>query len=460
VAFDTTGFCPAGRSCAVGNSIVNPAVQAATTLNGVDPNSLYGVSAHPFAVYARDLAHSNTPYTRQISASVQQSLGNHLGLEVAYVGTSGKQLPLVFNSNYQEEMQIFEIGSDFVPNQRAGNFTFVPVYTMTNQADSSFHSMMVRVRAAEWHGLRFNAAYNLSNSQDNASTGFFPTLPTTLNAFGLGYQRGLSSNAAILCLVGTIPGACSNNPLVFPSLDFSSAAVTTTGAGRILTSRYLIAQDPFNFLSDEVGRSDFHTKHRFVLDYTWDVPLWKESKWMGNWQISGIFVAQSGQPFTIFAGPILGEVTMRADLLGEVSVSDNPNAALDHTNLALPLIDCINEISVLPGIVSPLLPELGRACTGSSVRNQFTGPSFLNFDLAIQKGFAIGEGKMLSLRAELYNLTDRANFYNPISLLSTDGSVFRDPATLELVRFVNPDFGKIKSAHDARQVQFAVRFTW
>ncbi|MCI0356775.1 MAG: hypothetical protein L0099_17330, partial [Acidobacteria bacterium] len=247
VAFDTTGFCPAARSCAVGNSILNPSVQAATTLNGVDPNSLYGVSAHPFAVYARDLAHSNTPYTRQMSASVQQALGNHLALEVAYIGTSGKQLPVVFNSNYQEEMQIFENNTLlFQANQRAGNFTFVPVYTMTNQAESSYHSLMARVRAADWHGLRLHAAYSLSNSEDNASTGFFPTLPDTLNAFGVGYQRGLSSNAAILCLIGTVPGACTNNPLVFPSLDFSSAAVTTTGAGRILTSRYQIPQDPFN----------------------------------------------------------------------------------------------------------------------------------------------------------------------------------------------------------------------
>jgi len=348
----------------------------------------------------------------------------------------------------------------FQANQRAGNFVFTPIYTMTNQAESSYHSMMVRVRAADWHGLRLHAAYNLSNSEDNASSGFFPTLPDTLNNFGLFYQRGLSSNAAILCLIGTSPASCTNNPLVFPSLDFSSAAVTTTGVGRILTSRYLMPQDPFNFLFDELGRSDFHTKHRFVVDYTWDVPLWKESKWMGNWQISGIFVAQSGQPFTIFAGPILGEVTMRADLLGEVVVNDNPNSALDHTNLRLPLIECINEITLLPGIVSPLLPELGRACTGTSRRNQFTGPNFTNFDLAIQKGFAIGEGKMLSFRAEIYNLTNRANFYNPISLLSTDGSVFRDPVTLDLVRFVNPDFGKIKSAHDPRQIQFGVRFNW
>ena len=55
---------------------------------------------------------------------------------------------------------------------------------------------------------------------------------------------------------------------------------------------------------------------------------------------------------------------------------------------------------------------------------------------------------MLNFRAEFYNLSNRANFYNPISALSVDG--FN----------INPDFGKIKSAHDPRQIQFAVRYTW
>jgi len=71
----------------------------------------------------------------------------------------------------------------------------------------------------------------------------------------------------------------------------------------------------------------------------------------------------------------------------------------------------------------------------------------INMDLAIQKSFNVfDEVKKLHFRAEFYNLFDRANFYNPISALSLDGFKF------------NPDFGKIKSAHDSRQIQLAVRF--
>ncbi|MGH9601475.1 MAG: hypothetical protein ACRD24_03710 [Terriglobales bacterium] len=52
------------------------------------------------------------------------------------------------------------------------------------------------------------------------------------------------------------------------------------------------------------------------------------------------------------------------------------------------------------------------------------------------------------VRVEVYNLTNRANYYNPISAFSLDGFT------------PNPDFGVIKSSHDPRQFQFAIRFVW
>ena len=128
-----------------------------------------------------------------------------------------------------------------------------------------------------------------------------------------------------------------------------------------------------------------------------------------------------------------------------MAVSENPNAAISTANLLPALATC--PAPVFPFTV--FLPAAGRACTGNTGRNAFTGPKYVTLDLAVQKGFRLfGEGRMLTLRAEFYNLLNRANFYNPISTLSTDGTN------------LNPDFGKIKSAHDPRQIQFGVRFSW
>ena len=154
VCFDQIG------ACGLGSSVVNPSVLAANSFDCVNlfsvtcnPIGAYSTSAQPFGVYARDVAHSSTPYSRQFSASWQQQISNKLALELGYVGTAGRQLPVLFNSNF---------GIEFNPsNNTGGNFGTLPVMTMTNQARSSYHSLMTRVRAADWHGLRLNATYRL-----------------------------------------------------------------------------------------------------------------------------------------------------------------------------------------------------------------------------------------------------------------------------------------------------------
>ena len=453
-----TGF----GNCGLGSSVVNPSVLPAVSADGATTIADYSTSAQPFGVYARDVAHSSTPYSRQINASWQQQISNKLTFELGYVGNAGRALPVLYNSNF---------GVEFQPAvATGGNFSTFPIMTMTNQGRSSYHSLMTRVRAADWHGLRLNVAYVWSKAIDNASTGIFPTLPFTLPNLGFGYQLQGTKNLSAQCVYdfsyGGLPPCVVTDPFstvaqlvspVFPTIDLSTGAVTTTGAGQVITSRYLIPQDPFNFLTNDRGRSDFDTKHRLVLDYTWELPGKKSSMVWGNWTVSGILVAQSGQPFTIFAGPTGGEVTMRANVLGPVSVSNDPNGAISMANLQLPSLvaPCVRTIidpfTLLPlGTVGNIVqPATGEPCPGNSGRNQFTGPSFINTNLAIQKGFRLGgENRMLTLRGEFYNLLNRANFYNPISQLSTDGFT------------LNPAFGKIKSAHDPRQIQFGVRYSW
>src|SRR5262249_53428092 len=201
------------------------------------------------------------------------------------------------------------------------------------------------------------------------------------------------------------------------------------------------------------GRSDFDSKHRLVLDYTWDIPSVKGGgKWLDNWQFSGVFTAQSGQPFSIFAGPVAGEIMERVNITGPVSISDNPRGAISTSGLQLATSAafCSSLPAAVPGFRPSLFqPALGVPCTGNSGRNAFTGPDYINMNVALQKTLTLfGEGRTLTLRTEFFNVFNHANFYNPISQVSLDGVTS------------NPDFGKIKSAHDARQIQFAARFSW
>lgn len=442
-------LCAANNiECAFGNTTLNPAAAGFTP---VDQSA-----SSPYAVYARDVANSYTPYVRQLNATVQQQLTNNVVVEAGYVGNTGQRLPAVYNSGFNNE---------FFCTNSAGvcdPFTQTPVFTMTNLAKSVYHSAMLRMRVAGWHGLRANVTYTWSRAMDNQSSPIYPTLPTTMfDQFNIlfnsqfnvslldclfpGFFGGGGGLPAATCQVGSGAGTVGQ-----------SLAVNTTGTGAANVTPYLIPQDPNNFLRNDWGRSDFDTQHRIVVDYTYDVPsvqkAWGWSKWLDYWQMSGIVVAQTGQPFTLYAGPAFGEITQRLNATG-VHVTSNPDSGIGLDGTPASLLASAKCTGFTPFVanngIQPFTGVLGQPCTGTTPRNGFTGPAYVNVNFALQKGFPImGEGKWLYVRGEFYNLFNRANYYNPDSQVSLDG--------LSL----NPRFGQYLSAHDPRQVQLSLRFSW
>jgi len=427
------------EQCGFGNSTLNPAnlVQS------------YQSAASPFGLFSRDTRNSSTPYTRQSNVSLQQQVTRYASIEVGFVNAGGKRLPVLNNQGYSDEWfcdkSRQQLGGG-VSQPYCDTFSYFPIMTMRNAGESSYNSAMVRLRVAQWHDLRLNATYTYSTSYDNASDGYLPLIATPLftqafgiqfygigNPFGFSLGKGgtiLGQTPPQIGSVGSISGA-----------DTFAQTVTTTGAAAALVSPYLVPQDPYNSLRNDYGPSDFDTRNRLILDYNYDLPWRKTSNMLGGWSISGIFAAQSGQPFTIYAGPLFGELTQRINA-SNVQLTGNP-ANMVSGNFTLPSATCgYAQGTLYSGTV-------GAACIGSSRRNQFTGPSYINFDMALQKAFKVmGEGKELTFRSEFYNLFNRANYNNPISTYSLDGFS------------VNPDFGKVKSAFDPRQIQFAVRFSF
>ena len=76
---------------------------------------------------------------------------------------------------------------------------------------------------------------------------------------------------------------------------------------------------------------------------------------------------------------------------------------------------------------------------GSAPRNAVTGPGLQEFDLSLQKDIPVTEKIKLQFRAESYNLGNHPNFNIPNRTAFTS------------------NFGKISSAQDSRQFQFALK---
>ncbi len=150
-------------------------------------------------------------------------------------------------------------------------------------------------------------------------------------------------------------------------------------------------------------------RHRVVVHGTLDLP--------GEVQFGAVLVARSGTPYDITTG---------RDNNRNGVANDRPDLA---TGAKVGTSDMRNRASFLDPGSRP----------GSLPRNAGRGPGFWQLDVRLAKRFTVGRTRA-ELLVDAFNVTNHTNLNNPIGNLAS------------------PDFGKSKTAGDARQVQLGVRF--
>jgi hypothetical protein len=88
-----------------------------------------------------------------------------------------------------------------------------------------------------------------------------------------------------------------------------------------------------------------------------------------------------------------------------------------------------------PGLPCPP----GTGTFGDAGRNILRGPGLYSLDFALMKQWRLREVSRLQFRVEAFNLFNHPNFNLP------EGD------------FNSPDFGRVKSAWDSRQIQLGLR---
>ena len=202
-------------------------------------------------------------------------------------------------------------------------------------------------------------------------------------------------------------------------------------------------QDNYN-LAAERGLSDFDLRQRFVLSSTWELPFGPGQAWLtggatarvfGGWQASNIVTFESGQPMTAVLSTALSGTasngTDRPDLIA------NPNLSASQRDPS----HWFNTAALVP---PPLYFDAQGAFSipGNEGRNVITGPGLANWDLSFARRFRLTEHGGLTFRADFFNLTNHPNFDRPGLIVGTS------------------NFGRISSAENSRQVQFALRLDW
>ena len=189
----------------------------------------------------------------------------------------------------------------------------------------------------------------------------------------------------------------------------------------------------------ERGRSAFDIRHRFSASFSYPVPfgigqpLLANNGWitavLSNLELQGVATIQSGRPFTVALLPDIDNSNTGRSNLG-FGNNDRPNVTGDPA-LSNPSADMWFNTAAFS------LPPYGTF--GNAKRNSLDGPGYGNLNIALIKLIRFGATGQLQLRAEAFNLFDRANFDLPDAFLGS------------------PTFGKILSAQSPRRVQFGVR---
>jgi hypothetical protein len=212
--------------------------------------------------------------------------------------------------------------------------------------------------------------------------------------------------------------------------DMSVDPVGASTGGGLSTSNSRTPTDVHNFALDR-SRSDFDNRHVLSTTLLYDLPVGRGKKfgsggpkWLnhviGGWSVTGIFVYQSGEPYTLNSGNLTTSNTHQSSVLvvgpldqGHLQTLpgvEGPalyNAGPLITNPADPHYNCRNVIGTATFFCIPPPGQVG------SGRNLAQGPNFWDLDSGLSKNVKFTERFNMQLRAEFFNVLNHPNFENP-----------------------------------------------
>ena len=330
------------------------------------------------------------PYVNVYNLNVQRQLPFDTVVTVGYAGARGVHLLRNTDANIPTPQRLADGTLFFPPGQSRPNPAFSTIELKKSDGNSWYNALIFEVRKRWSYGFDFQSSYTFSRNIDTTQASTFFSDATN--------------------------GTVSAMP-EFPGFEYNK------------------------------GLADFHAKHNWVMNFTWQLPFGKDLNGMAKtlldgWQLTGISTMRSGSPLTVFLAtnnsrsqwspsqaPGIGfdRPSLAPGRTHESAVTGNPDAYFDASAFVLP--------------PAGTLGTLGRGT--------FIGPNFRSFDLSAAKNTRaawLGENGNVQFRVEAFNLFNRTNFGIP-----------------NLIAF-SPSFGRISlpvnPGRAARQIQLAVRLSF
>jgi hypothetical protein len=350
-----------------------------------------------------------TPTLLSWSFRIQQELTANTALTVGYIGSHGyheiigidanEPFPVIcpaapcpanYLANFPAGLAGTPVpaGTYYVPTATKANPAIANTWTYFSEGDSSYHALQVDVNRRFSGGLAVRGVYTWSKTIDDGDS---------LNATTSGGEPALASN-------------------------------------------------PFNLRADR-GLANFDVRNVGVISASYALPFGPGKRFRtgargvgkilaSGWTVNSIVTLQGGFPFT-------------------PQLSYNPSNTGDTRNPVRPFVNPAFTGPVILGRPAQwfdpaafLGPPNGSGFFGDLGRDTLTGPGLATWDLSFLKETPIREGLHVQVRAELFNLLNRANFNTPNAITFTPTGV-------------SPTAGVITSTSTtSRQIQFGLKLLW
>lgn len=223
-----------------------------------------------------------------------------------------------------------------------------------------------------------------------------------------------------------------------------SKATDDSSSGRNAWLGNLFLDNPqvLDMLGAEHGISTNDTPHRLTAAIILDLPFGK-NRWIGGgmnnvldaivggWSLNNVVTLQSGQPLAVYNG-----AGLLADGNPRPNVVCSPRTGLSYRGAAM-------SGGSLAYLNQDCFADPGDNIPGNAPRHfsNIRGDGIRNLDTSISKEFKIREGKILQVRAEMFNAFNHQRFAFPDSEFGSD------------------TFGTVTSTtNNYRRMQFGARF--
>ncbi len=320
------------------------------------------------------------PYSVQWNLSVDRYVGYGLGVRVSYIGMKTTQLAWAPDLNQMTNSTQFAINRP-LSDRPFPNWGII--FTRTAGATAFYNALQVEANRRFSNGVTFNSTYT--------------------------WAKSLADNLG--------PNA--------------TGFVGETGGGR--------AADLYN-RQGEYGDDYATRRHRSISTVVYELPFGKGRKFVngihpvanaviGGWQLSGIFLAQTGP----FLTPFLGSNVVDPSGSGSgLSRNQHPDR-IGNGNISNPTRDLWFDVNafVCPGLntrvagscrigINPTRDAAPIGRFGNAGVGIITGPGTINLSLGLNKAFQLTERIKLEAGASFTNVENRVNLADPqMNVIST-----------------------------------------